>query len=172
MASWSESLLDVGWHWDTRACRMFLPPSHRSSTPHATETLKLRTIFFQCCGSGMFIPDPNYFHPGSDFFPSRIRIKEFKYFNPKNLFLSSWNYDPGCSSQNRILALLNMRQLLTFWKNKILSISFTTKYGLDPVKDPNPEPEPKLFQSRNRNSFRFHNTGVTVTVCMNEFLCS
>jgi hypothetical protein len=24
------------------------------------------------------IPDPNFFHPGS-----RIRIKEFKYFNPK-----------------------------------------------------------------------------------------
>jgi hypothetical protein len=33
----------------------------------------------QCCGSGMFIPDPNFFHPRS-----RIRIKEFKYFNPKN----------------------------------------------------------------------------------------
>jgi hypothetical protein len=43
----------------------------------------------QCCGSGMFIPDP-----GSDFFPSRIPdpnclhpgyrilIKEFKYFIP------------------------------------------------------------------------------------------
>jgi hypothetical protein len=24
--------------------------------------------------------------PGSEFFPSRIRIKEFKYFNPKNCF--------------------------------------------------------------------------------------
>jgi hypothetical protein len=28
--------------------------------------------------SGMFIPDTDFFHPGS-----RIRIKEFKYFNPK-----------------------------------------------------------------------------------------
>jgi hypothetical protein len=37
-----------------------------------------------CCGSGMFIPGP-----GSDFFPSRIRIKEFNYFNPKKWFLSS-----------------------------------------------------------------------------------
>ncbi len=38
-----------------------------------------------CCGSGMFIPDPGskFFHPGSEFCPSRIRIKEFKYFNPK-----------------------------------------------------------------------------------------
>ncbi len=52
------------------------------------------------------IPDPNFFHqgseffpspiriftipdPGSEFFPSRIRIKEFKYFNPKKVFLSS-----------------------------------------------------------------------------------
>jgi hypothetical protein len=35
------------------------------------------------------ILDPNFFHPGSEFFPSRIRIKkEFKYpyFNPKNCF--------------------------------------------------------------------------------------
>ena len=38
------------------------------------------------------IPDPNFFHPGS-----RIHIKEFKYLNPKNYFLSSWKYDPGCS---------------------------------------------------------------------------
>jgi hypothetical protein len=29
------------------------------------------------------IPDPNFFHPGSKFFPSRIRVKEFKYFNQK-----------------------------------------------------------------------------------------
>jgi hypothetical protein len=39
----------------------------------------------QCCGSGMFILDPNFFHPGSLIegpkdSGSRIRIKEFKYF--------------------------------------------------------------------------------------------
>jgi hypothetical protein len=28
--------------------------------------------FEQCCGSGMFIPDPIFFHPGSKFFPSLI----------------------------------------------------------------------------------------------------
>ncbi len=27
--------------------------------------------------------DPTFFHPGSEFFPSRIRIEEIKYFNPK-----------------------------------------------------------------------------------------
>jgi hypothetical protein len=32
-----------------------------------------------------------------------IRIKEFKYFEPKKLFLSSWKYDPGCSSRIGIL---------------------------------------------------------------------
>jgi hypothetical protein len=37
--------------------------------------------FPQFCGSGMFIPDP-----GSEFFPSRIRIKEFKFSNPKTCF--------------------------------------------------------------------------------------
>jgi hypothetical protein len=40
------------------------------------------------------IPDPNCFHLGS-----RIRVKEFKYFNPKKWFLSSRKYDPGCSSR-------------------------------------------------------------------------
>jgi hypothetical protein len=48
------------------------------------------------------IPDPIFFHPGSEFFPSRIHIKEVKYFNLKNCFLSSWKYDPGCSSRIRI----------------------------------------------------------------------
>jgi len=52
----------------------------------------------------MFLPDP-----GSEFLPSRnqifsitgsrIRIQEFKYFNPKKWFLSSQKYDPGCSSR-------------------------------------------------------------------------
>jgi hypothetical protein len=39
----------------------------------------------------MFIPDPTFFHPESEFFHpgSRIRTKEFKYFNPKKCFLSS-----------------------------------------------------------------------------------
>jgi hypothetical protein len=35
-------------------------------------------------------------------FPSRIRMKKFKYFNPKKWFLSSMKYDPGCSSRIRI----------------------------------------------------------------------
>ncbi len=69
----------------------------------------------QCCGSTFIsvadpgclsgsririfsVQDPNFFHPGS-----RIHIKEFRYFNPKKLFLSSWKYDPGCSSRIRIL---------------------------------------------------------------------
>jgi hypothetical protein len=64
----------------------------------------------QCGASGMFIPDPTFFHPGSRIpdpnclHPgSRILIKELKYFNPKkskkNGFLSSKKYDPGCSSR-------------------------------------------------------------------------
>jgi hypothetical protein len=57
----------------------------------------------------MFIPDPNFFHPGSQilifFIPdpgSRIRLKEFMYFNPQKWFLSTQKYDPGFSSQIRI----------------------------------------------------------------------
>ncbi len=62
---------------------------------YPTTQYKVATSF-QCCGSGMFIPnpgfdffqsrvpDPIFCHPGS-----RICIKEFKYFNPKKWFLSS-----------------------------------------------------------------------------------
>jgi hypothetical protein len=48
------------------------------------------------------IPDPIFFHPGSriqTLFPSQIRIKEFKNFNPEKWFLSSRKYDPSCSSR-------------------------------------------------------------------------
>jgi hypothetical protein len=74
--------------------------------PSSAICLKKKYMPVQCCGSGMFIPDP-----GSDFFPSqipdpncfhpgsRIPIKEFKYFNPKEWFLSSRKHDPGCSSR-------------------------------------------------------------------------
>jgi hypothetical protein len=53
------------------------------------EDANFRSLLVRCCGSGMFyhgsrIQDPNFFYPGSEFFPSRIRIKEFKYFNPNN----------------------------------------------------------------------------------------
>jgi hypothetical protein len=45
------------------------------------------TALRQCVGSGMFIPDTTFFHPGSEFFHprSRIRIEEFKYFNPNKM---------------------------------------------------------------------------------------
>ncbi len=59
-------------------------------------------MFIPDPGSDFFpsrIPDPTFFHPGS-----RIRIKEFKYFNPSKWFLSSKKYDLGCSS--RILFFL------------------------------------------------------------------
>jgi hypothetical protein len=49
------------------------------------------------------------FYPGSEFFTSRIpdpgsriRIKEFKYFNPQILFINTRKYDLGCSSRIRI----------------------------------------------------------------------
>jgi hypothetical protein len=74
---------------------------------------RLTSCHMQCCGSGMFIPYPTFFHPGSRIrlfsIPdpnclhpgSRILIKKCKYFNPKKTkkwFLSSKKYEPGCSS--------------------------------------------------------------------------
>jgi hypothetical protein len=52
--------------------------------------LRIRDVY---PGSEFFssqIPDPNFFHPGC-----RIRIKKFKYFNPKKLFLNSRKYGTG-----------------------------------------------------------------------------
>ncbi len=48
--------------------------------------------FLQCCGSGMFIPDPNFFHPGS-------ASKNLSILTPKKLVSNSRKYDPGCSSR-------------------------------------------------------------------------
>jgi hypothetical protein len=44
----------------------------------------------QCCGCLSRIPDPTFFHPGSELSPSRT---------PKKWFLSSRKYDPGCLSR-------------------------------------------------------------------------
>ncbi len=77
--------------------------------------------FCQCCGSGLFIPDPNNFI-------SRIRIKIFKYFSPKKLFPSSRKYDPGCSS--RI-------QILIFYPSRIL--------GSKRHRIPDPDPQHCFF---------------------------
>jgi hypothetical protein len=66
-----------------------------TGTATFTSVLRIRDVY---PGSDFFpslIPYPNFFHPGS-----RIHIKEFEYFNPKNSFLSSRKYDPGCSSRN------------------------------------------------------------------------
>jgi len=60
----------------------------------------------QCCGSGMFIPDPNFFHPGSGV-KKRFRIPDphqrISVFFTQKMFLSSRKYDPGCSSRIRTL---------------------------------------------------------------------
>ncbi len=42
-------------------------------------------------------------YPGSEFFPSRIPDPHQRIFLPKNWFLSSRKYGPGCSSRIRIL---------------------------------------------------------------------
>jgi hypothetical protein len=67
----------------------------------------------QCGGSGMVIPDPTFFHPGS-----RIRTvsipdphqRILSILTPKKAkkwFLSSKKYDPCCSSRIRMLTFSN-----------------------------------------------------------------
>ncbi len=61
----------------------------RSISIRSTLYLRIRDLY----------PGSRILDLGSVFFPSRIRIKEFKYINPKKWFLSFRKYDPGCSSQ-------------------------------------------------------------------------
>ncbi len=74
--------------------------------------------------------------PGSEFFPSRIRIKEFKYCNPKKLFLSSKKCVPGCSSPDlaRLAArqeLASVKTLLFFtWVNDPVTFYSCSNLGL------------------------------------------
>jgi hypothetical protein len=64
----------------------------------------------QCCRSGCLsrIPDPNFFHQGSP-----IRIKEFKYFNPKIGFQALGNMilvvHSGSGSRIRVLTFYPSR---------------------------------------------------------------
>ncbi len=60
----------------------------------------------------MFIPDPTFFYPGSELFPSRIRIKEFKDFDPKNGFKALGNMIRVVHPGSRI-------RILTFYPTRI-----------------------------------------------------
>ncbi len=52
----------------------------------------------QYCGSGMFIPDTEFFSiPDSNFSHLGSASKNISNLTPKKLFLSSPKYDPGCS---------------------------------------------------------------------------
>ncbi len=70
------------------------------------DCLLIINSFLQCCGSGMFIPDPTFFHPGSRIPGFRIRTvsipdphqKNLNILTPKKWFLSCRKYDPGFSS--------------------------------------------------------------------------
>jgi hypothetical protein len=69
--------------------------------------LKFRSVADPGCLSRIrlfSIPDPNFFHP-----VSRIRIKEFKYINPKNGFEALGNMIRVCSSRIRILTFYPSR---------------------------------------------------------------
>ncbi len=69
-----------------------------------TPTLLIFVCFSVDCSN--YWPNSNVADPRC---LSRIRIKEFKYFNPKKLDLSSRKYDSGCSSRIRILSFYPFR---------------------------------------------------------------
>ncbi len=81
-----------------------------------SKLLQNRYPGYQCCGSGLFIPDS-----GSELFDSGFRVKKIpdpgsgsasknpSLINPKKLFLNSRKYDRGCSSRIRILTFYPSR---------------------------------------------------------------
>ncbi len=69
--------------------------------------LRIRDVFPGSRIRLFSIPDPNYLHPGS-----LIRIKEFKYFNPKNGFQALENIIQVVHPGSRI-------RMLTFYQSRI-----------------------------------------------------
>jgi hypothetical protein len=108
MFSMSRNCFMSGLEADLSSVSRFLL-SLNSSSFSFTRSLHSADYSRQCGGSGMFIPDPTFFHPGSRIpdpnclHPrSPILIQEFKYFNPqknKKMFSKLKKYDLGCSSQ-------------------------------------------------------------------------
>jgi hypothetical protein len=84
-----------GYSVDVQGLRRtyFSPCKVFNKMPECRTVRHQRSVWYrQCGGSGMFIPDPTFFHPGSQIrtvsIPdpgsgSRILIKEFKHFNPQ-----------------------------------------------------------------------------------------
>ncbi len=61
------------------------------------QNIRIRICNHQhCCGSGMFIPDPNFSIADPNFFRprSRIRIIKFEYFRPKKILSVLFILDP------------------------------------------------------------------------------
>jgi hypothetical protein len=105
-------------------------------------TTKLKFSRKQCCRPGCLsrIPDHNFFHLGS-----RIRIEEFKYFNPKKMVSKLLKYDPGCSPLIRILIFYPSQipdpgvkkapdpgsRIRNTGRKKLLGSSVTTSSGIE-----------------------------------------
>ncbi len=89
--SWATRLLSGSPSLTSRSS--WRPPWSRQSACSSTSIPSLGDVSFSVADLGCLsrIPGPNYSIPDPNFFPSRIRIKEFKYFNPNK----SGFQDPG-----------------------------------------------------------------------------
>ncbi len=89
------------WTWRRASGPPTCPRAPPSPSPSPTSTRPIRTISRFASRELCTVLRIRDVYPGSDFFPSRILIKEFKYFNLRKWFISSRKYDPGCSSRIR-----------------------------------------------------------------------
>ncbi len=105
------------------------------------------------------IPDPNFFHPGS-----QVRIKEFRYFNPKNSFLSYLGNmirvvhpgsgyriltftHPGSGVQKGTGSRIRIRNTAVFGKETLGFNLFAAADRRCP-RHPRPPPSPRLPRDR------------------------
>jgi len=113
---------NIGFYYETHKkpypfCEVRLSGSTLYSSIAATIAIDLRTYSYKRVAQLVLRIRDVY--PGSDFFPSRIRIvsildpgsasKNLSILTKKKWFLSSRKYDPGCSSRIRILTFYPSR---------------------------------------------------------------
>ncbi len=84
------------------SCKFFPVFGHQNSGIRIRIDIQPKMLDPESMNTGPFIPDPTFFHPGSELSPSRIPDpqKNLSILTPKKVnkwFLGSKKYDPGCS---------------------------------------------------------------------------
>jgi hypothetical protein len=111
---------------------------------------KILSYCQQCCGPGMFIPDPNFFHPGSKFknIPDPGSASKNSIFSPKNCFQAVGNMIQDVQCSSRILIFFTHHRSgsrgenSTGYGSATLIVSGSDPHDPEPVTCLNVYPDP------------------------------